>query len=78
MLRIGGETGMHTAVREVNKGVLRLHLLPTLQRCPMCLGRGTNSRGSLCSVCHGNGEISVDAKAPERVEIVRHNKAKQP
>ncbi len=31
--------------------------MPTNERCPVCMGRGTNTRGSLCRECNGIGEI---------------------
>lgn len=41
----------------------RLLRLPTQTRCPACIGQGTNSRGSLCTLCHGLGEIPVPPAA---------------
>jgi len=38
-----------------------MHGISTQERCPICLGRGTNSRGSLCPLCHGVGEIAKPA-----------------
>lgn len=35
--------------------------LASQERCPTCLGRGTNSRGSLCPMCNGMGEVAKPA-----------------
>ncbi len=63
-----------------------LHQLPTHQRCPVCVGRGTNTRGSLCSRCNGTGEIAIvqtvklEADTPKvysaRERLMRRNAAK--
>jgi hypothetical protein len=44
-----------------NKQSMRQHKMPMNKRCPMCVGRGTNARGSLCSQCNGSGEIPMPA-----------------
>jgi hypothetical protein len=43
----------------------------------MCIGRGTNTRGSLCTMCNGIGEIPVRTQ-PEAVEPKRHNGRERP
>src|SRR5690242_3571157 len=41
----------------VQQWIMSFHRSPTSQRCPVCMGRGTNTRGSLCPMCNGIGEI---------------------
>ncbi len=57
-----------------------VHGLSTQERCPICLGRGTNTRGSLCPMCNGMGEIPKPARlqavADPEGDIVRERKAR--
>jgi len=36
---------------------MNVHGFATHERCPTCLGRGTNNRGALCPMCNGLGEV---------------------
>lgn len=36
----------------------------THDRCPTCLGRGTNNRGALCPMCNGIGEMPKPPRVP--------------
>ena len=51
--------------RVCNNRVMTFYQMPTHQRCPQCMGRGTNSRGSLCSLCNGIGEVPIPARMPD-------------
>lgn len=46
---------------------MSLHRMPTHQRCPKCVGRGTDTRGSLCVMCHGIGEIATLPRVQEGI-----------
>ncbi len=58
-----------------------MRLIPTLQPCPMCHGRCTNTRGSLCPMCNGVGEIPnpahVRAEVDRKSEVVRERPARR-
>jgi len=41
---------------------MTFYRMPTHQRCPLCMGRGTNTRGSLCTMCNGMGEIPIPTR----------------
>ena len=39
---------------------------PIIEQCTLCKGRGTNFRGSLCTMCHGMGEVPIMLEADKR------------
>ena len=58
-----------------------VRLRPTQQRCPTCLGRCTNTRGSLCPICNGLGEIptppQIQAEVARKGSGIRERPARR-